>query len=92
MSPDQATADRPAYRAQGGYSGSVLTLSLTKRYPRHWLGLFVRANLLQGAAFEGSPLLEERTGRAWDRAALTAEVVGLKAEIERFREQVQNVE
>ena len=62
VSPDQATADRPAYQAHGGYSGSVLTLSLTKRYPRHWLGLFVRANLLQGAAFEGSPLLKERVG------------------------------
>jgi MipA family protein len=62
VSPEEATVDRPAYRAQGGYSGAVLTLSLTKRYPRHWVGLFVRANLLQGAAFEGSPLLEERVG------------------------------
>ena len=62
VSPDQATADRPAYRAHGGYSGSVVTLSLSKRYPRHWLGLFVRANLLHGVAFEGSPLLKERVG------------------------------
>lgn len=62
VSPAQATADRPAYGAHGGYSGTALTLSLTKRYPRHWLGLFVRANLLQGAAFEESPLLEERAG------------------------------
>lgn len=62
VSPDQATAGRPAYRARGGYSGSALTLSATKRYPRLWVGMFVRANLLDGAAFEGSPLLEERTG------------------------------
>jgi outer membrane scaffolding protein for murein synthesis (MipA/OmpV family) len=62
VSPDQATADRPAHRAHGGYSGSALTLSATKRYPRLWVGMFVRANLLDGAAFEGSPLLEERAG------------------------------
>lgn len=62
VSPDQARDDRPAYRAHGGYSGSVVTLSLSKRYPRHWLGLFVRANLLQGAAFEGSPLVEDQVG------------------------------
>jgi outer membrane scaffolding protein for murein synthesis (MipA/OmpV family) len=62
VSPDQATADRPAYQAHGGYSGSVLTLSVTKRYPRLWTGMFLRANLLQGAAFGGSPLLKERVG------------------------------
>ena len=62
VSPDQATADRPAYQAHGGYSGAALTLSMTKRYPRHWMGLFVRANLLQGADFGDSPLLKERVG------------------------------
>jgi outer membrane scaffolding protein for murein synthesis (MipA/OmpV family) len=62
VSPDQATADRPAYRAHGGYSGSALTLSATKRFPRFWTGMFVRANLLQGVAFGESPLLEERVG------------------------------
>ncbi|HWR96911.1 MAG TPA: MipA/OmpV family protein [Candidatus Methanoperedens sp.] len=62
VSRDQATSERPAYRAQGGYSGSVLTLSATKRFPRLWVGVFLRANLLQGAAFEGSSLLKERVG------------------------------
>jgi outer membrane protein len=62
VSPDLAAADRPAYRAHGGYSGSVLTLSATKRFPRFWTGMFVRANLLQGVAFGGSPLLKERVG------------------------------
>jgi outer membrane protein len=62
VSPDLAMADRPAYQAHGGYSGSVLTLSATKRFPRFWTGMFVRANLLQGVAFGGSPLLKERVG------------------------------
>jgi len=62
VSPDLATADRPAYRAHGGYSGSVLTLGATRRFPRAWVALFLRANLLQGVAFGGSPLLEERVG------------------------------
>ncbi len=62
VSTGLATADRPAYRAHGGYSGAVLTLSATKRYPRLWVGAFLRANLLHGAVFEDSPLVEERTG------------------------------
>lgn len=62
VSPALATVDRPAYRTHGGYSGSVLTLSAVKRFPRFWTGMFVRANLLQGVAFGGSPLLEERVG------------------------------
>lgn len=62
VSPGHATADRTAYEARGGYSGCVLTLSATRRYPRHWVGMFLRANLLQGAVFESSPLVEERTG------------------------------
>ncbi|HEY6000652.1 MAG TPA: MipA/OmpV family protein [bacterium] len=62
VSPEYATADRPAYRARGGYSGTALTVSATKRFDRLWVGAFVRVNLLQGTAFEGSPLVEERTG------------------------------
>lgn len=57
-----ATPDRPAYRARGGYSGAQLTLALSKRYDKMWVGAFLRVNDLHGTAFEDSPLLKEKTG------------------------------
>ncbi len=57
VDPQYATAARPAYEAEGGYSGMQLTMSLSKRFPRYWFGAFVRADWLKGAAFEDSPLV-----------------------------------
>lgn len=51
-----ATPERPAYAAQSGYSGAVALASLTKRFPRFWVGGFVRYETLKGVAFEPSPL------------------------------------
>jgi len=48
---------RPAYNARGGYSGSNLILSVTKRFGRIWLGAFVRYDELSGAVFANSPLM-----------------------------------
>lgn len=62
VDPAYATADRPAYRAQGGYSGARLTLALSKRYDKMWVGAFLRVNDLHGTAFEDSPLLTQKTG------------------------------
>lgn len=59
-----ATATRPAYQASGGYAGSQFTLTLTKRYPRWWVGSFVRVDQLSGASFNHSPLLKQRSGVA----------------------------
>ena len=61
VTPDQATSDRPAYDAAGGYSGSVLMLSLTRRSPRWWFGAFLRYDALAGAAFVDSPLVQRRS-------------------------------
>lgn len=57
VTPAQATATRPAYAADGGYSGSQFLVSLSKRYPGYWVGGYARYDALQGAAFENSPLV-----------------------------------
>ena len=52
-----ATSTRPAYDARGGYSGSRLTLALSKRFKHIWVGAFTRYDSLSGVKFEDSPLL-----------------------------------
>jgi outer membrane scaffolding protein for murein synthesis (MipA/OmpV family) len=58
--PAEATAERPAYAASGGYSGSQIMVTLTKRFRRHWVGGFVRYDALSGAVYADSPLVETR--------------------------------
>lgn len=55
-----ATATRPAYRAGGGYSGSQFTIALSKRFPRYWVGGFLRYDSLSGAVFDDSPLVTKK--------------------------------
>jgi outer membrane scaffolding protein for murein synthesis (MipA/OmpV family) len=57
VAPQYATADRPAFDAKAGYAGSQFLISLSKRYPRYWLGAFARWDSLKGAAFADSPLI-----------------------------------
>ena len=59
--PDEfATATRPAYQPDAGYSGSRATVSMLIN-SRHWfLGAFARYDWLDGAAFVKSPLVETR--------------------------------
>ncbi|WP_019139985.1 MipA/OmpV family protein [Noviherbaspirillum massiliense] len=57
----EATATRPAYAAPGGYAGSQFTMALSKRFPRYWVGGFVRYDSLAGAVFEDSPLVKKRS-------------------------------
>lgn len=52
-----ATPERPAYQASGGYSGMVFLTGLTRRLYRVWVGGYVRYDWLGDAAFEDSPLL-----------------------------------
>jgi MipA family protein len=54
-----ATAERPAYEPKGGYAGTQFLASLTKRFPRYWVGAYVRYDTLSGAAFAASPLVKE---------------------------------
>ena len=53
------TVDRPAYDASGGYSGTQLTLALSKRFPDFWTGAFIRVYDLHGVVFDSSPLLRQ---------------------------------
>ncbi len=58
VAPQYATADRPAFDAKGGYAGTQFLMSLSKRYPKYWLGAFARWDSLAGAAFIDSPLVK----------------------------------
>ena len=61
VEPAYATATRPAYSAGGGYSGSTLTVGLSKAYKQFIFNAFVSADFLQGAVFEDSPLVKTKT-------------------------------
>jgi len=59
VDPADATATRPAYTAHGGYAGSQFIGALSKRFPKYWVGGFVKWDSLHGAAFEDSPLVRD---------------------------------
>ena len=61
VAPQYATAERPAYDAKGGYAGTQFLTSLTKRFPRYWVGGYVRYDTLSGAAFDASPLVKQNS-------------------------------
>lgn len=61
VEPAYATAFRPAYDAGSGYSGSTLTIGLSKTYKQLRFNAFVSADFLAGAVFEDSPLVKTRT-------------------------------
>lgn len=52
-----ATPGRPEYHADGGYSGMQVIAALSKRFPKYWVGAFLRYDWLGGAEFEDSPLV-----------------------------------
>jgi outer membrane scaffolding protein for murein synthesis (MipA/OmpV family) len=53
----EATPSRPAYEATGGYAGTQVTLTLSRRFAGAWLGAFVRHDSLAAAVIEDSPLV-----------------------------------
>jgi MipA family protein len=61
VEPAYSTAERPAYSAGGGYSGSTLTVGLDKLYKQFVLFAFVSADFLEEASFENSPLVKRET-------------------------------
>ena len=71
VAPQYATAERPAFDAKGGYAGSQFLMSVSKRYPKYWLGAFARWDSLKGAVFADSPLVKSENyfaagvGIAW---------------------------
>lgn len=62
VEPADATPDRPAYRASGGYEGWRAVASTSRRFESTWFGAFVRYDSLQGAVFEDSPLVRRKNG------------------------------
>ncbi len=71
IAPDYATAGRPAYRARGGYGGTEVLFSTSRKFPRFWVFAFARYDTLSGASFVDSPLVRSRgywlggVGFAW---------------------------
>jgi outer membrane protein len=61
VEPGYATPWRPAYDAGGGYSGSTLTIGLSKNYKQLKFNTFVSADFLDGAVFDDSPLVKTKT-------------------------------
>lgn len=58
---EYAKKSRPAYSAGGGYSGSTITVGLSKSYKQFIFNAFASADFLQGASFEDSPLVKRET-------------------------------
>lgn len=55
-----ATVNRPAYQAKGGFAGMQYLLGVSKRYDKTWVGAFLRYDSLRGASFADSPLVRTR--------------------------------
>jgi outer membrane protein len=60
VAPAYATPARPAYEADGGYSGVQALAALSKRFPKYWVGAYLRYDSLDGAAFDASPLVKSK--------------------------------
>jgi len=60
VTPSEATAQRPAYSAAGGYAGSQFVTALSRRYESSWAGFFLKYDTLRGAQFADSPLVRRR--------------------------------
>jgi outer membrane scaffolding protein for murein synthesis (MipA/OmpV family) len=71
VAPQYATLTRPPYQAAGGYAGTQSLAALSKRFRKFWVGAYTRYDLLQGAAFIDSPLVQRHSywsagiGFAW---------------------------
>ncbi len=60
VAPQYATPSRPAFEAKAGYAGMQYLVALSKRFPKYWIGGFVRYDNLGGATFEDSPLVRQK--------------------------------
>ena len=60
VAPEYARLGRPAYRAPGGYSGAQFIAAISRRFEPVWVVGFVKADILNRAVFESSPLVERR--------------------------------
>lgn len=60
VAPRDATPWRPAYEADSGYAGMQYLVALSKRFPKYWVGSFIRYDNLSGATFADSPLVRQK--------------------------------
>jgi MipA family protein len=60
VDPAFKIAERDAYDARAGYSGSRFTVSFSRRVGDIWLGAFARYDDLSGAVFADSPLVKDK--------------------------------
>lgn len=71
VAPQFATPSRPEFQAAGGYAGTQTLAAISKRYPKFWVGAYMRYDTLAGAAFVDSPLVQSKSywtggfGFAW---------------------------
>ena len=72
--PAYATATRPAYNADGGYSGARVAMTLSKRFRHVWVGGFIRYDNLSNTVFADSPLM--RTDHSLQAGLAVAWVFG----------------
>lgn len=54
-----ATPDRPAFEARGGYAGWRATVGVSRRFEQFWLGAYLRHDSVAGARFVSSPLVRQ---------------------------------
>lgn len=57
VAPVYATPVRPAYAARSGFAGWQATLGASRRVGDVWIGGYLRADALDGAVFDASPLV-----------------------------------
>jgi len=57
-----ANSTRSAYDAPAGYAGIQVLTALWKKFPSYWVGCFVRYDNVNGAVFQVSPLVTQKTG------------------------------
>jgi outer membrane scaffolding protein for murein synthesis (MipA/OmpV family) len=61
VDPAYETPTRPAYAASsGGYAGTEAIVAISKRFPKFWIGGFVRYDNLSNARFVDSPLVTSK--------------------------------
>lgn len=71
VSPADEQVSRAAYDSAGGYAGSDISVGLTYKIDRWWFSSFTRFYYLDGAEYDNSPLVKERSnwsfgfGAAW---------------------------
>ena len=58
---NDVTAFRSAYDSDGGYAGSELQAGVSYKSDRWWAGVFTRYRQLNGATFEDSPLVLDKS-------------------------------